>query len=100
MLEQVWQFLVEKISGLVPVISPFWYEWLPLASLIIIGALAIGWFFSPLRQVAGAVVMATVAFLVGFRKGEKASDDKNSKEIRRLKQQRQQQQNTDGRRWW
>ena len=101
MLETVWQFLTEKIAGLIPVISPFWYEWLPLAAIIIIAALAAGWFFAPLRQFAGAVVMATIAFLVGFRKGETASDDKNKKEIARLKQQRQQRQNnTDGWKWW
>ena len=93
MLETVWQFLTEKIAGLIPVISPFWYEWLPLAAMVILVACVIGWFFSPLRQFAGAVVLATITFLVGFRKGETASDDKNKKEIARLKAQKQQRQN-------
>lgn len=98
MLEQVWQFLTDKLSGLIPYISPFWYEWLPWAVLVIVVACVIGWFFSPLRQFAGAVVLATIAFLVGFRKGETASDERNRKEIARLKQ-RQPQRPNDGR-WW
>lgn len=100
MLETVWQFLTDKLSGLVPYISPFWYEWLPIAALIILVAVVVGWFFSPLRQFAGAVVLAVIAFLVGFRKGEAASDEKNKKQIARLKAQRQNHQGQDNWRWW
>lgn len=99
MLETTWQFLVDKITGLVPVISPFWYEWLPLAALIIASCVAVGWFFKSLREVAGAIVLATITFLVGFRKGETASNEKNKKEIARLKRRPQPRQDGDPWRW-
>ena len=100
MLETVWQFIVEKITGLMPVISPFWFEWLPLGALIIFGCLVVGWFFPPVRSLAGAVVMSTVTFLVAFRKGESASDARNKKLIEKLRHQKQQQQNNNPWEWW
>lgn len=98
MLETIWQFIVEKLSGLVPYISPFWTEWLPMGIGIAFGAMVLAWFFPPLRSLSGAVVMSVVAFLYAFKKGEDTAADRYRKEIARLKQQRQQ--GRDEWRWW
>jgi hypothetical protein len=100
MLEQIWQFLTEKLAGLVPYISPFWYDYLPWAALIIVVCIALGWFFEGVRSLAGAVVLAVIAFLVGMWKGEGFATERYKKDIARLKQQRQQQQGNDPWRWW
>lgn len=99
MLEQIWQFLTEKLSGLIPYISPFWYEWLPYGLTVIVVACFAGWFFPPLRSLAGAVVMSVIAALYAFKKGEDTAAERYRKEIARLKQQRRQQQPTNAN-WW
>ena len=90
-----WQAFVEFFT-----VSSFWLEWLPLGAGIIALCLVVSYFFPAMRSFAGAVVLAVVAFLVGFRKGDKEATARSKKEIDRLKQQRQQQQGRQQWEWW
>jgi len=49
--------------------SPFWY-WIGWGLLATFVSGVIGWAFAPLRPFAGAVILAVVAGLTGYRRGE------------------------------
>jgi hypothetical protein len=99
MLEQIWQFLTEKLAGLVPYISPFYYEYAPWGILIIAVCILISYLFPPVRSLAGAVVLSVIAFLVGMWKGEGFATERYKKDIARLKAQRQNQKQPR-KDWW
>lgn len=65
-LNEVGHWLWAHTIGL---IDP-WVGWLIEGILIIMACTAAAWFFSILRPIAGAIVLATITFLVGFWKGE------------------------------
>jgi hypothetical protein len=67
MFESLWQSLIDMLT--LSFISPFWY-WLGVGILIIVVATLAAWYFPVLRSLSGAVVMATVMGLVGYRRGE------------------------------
>jgi hypothetical protein len=65
-LLEVGRWLWANTLGL---IDPFW-GYLLEGLIIIAVAVLVSWFFSVLRPFGGALVMAVIAFLVGFWKGE------------------------------
>lgn len=69
MFDALWQSLITQLSHLVPYISPF-YFWLFWGAVATFVAGVIGWAFAPLRPFAGAVILAVVAGLTGYRRGE------------------------------
>lgn len=50
-------------------ISPFWY-WVFVGAGVCALATFISWFFPSIRPFAGAVVMAVIAYLSGYRRAE------------------------------
>jgi hypothetical protein len=70
MFDQLWRSLFDQLAGLVPDVSPFWFEWLPLGVAVIFACVAVAWFFPILRSLAGAVVIGVIAGLFGYRRGE------------------------------
>jgi hypothetical protein len=72
MLETIWQsaydFILTHLPHL-PYISPFWY-WLSWGALATAVAFVIGWAFPALRSFSGAVILAVIAGLSGYRRGE------------------------------
>lgn len=51
--------------------NPF-YALVGEGALLIVAVTAAAWYFPFLRQLAGGIVFATIAALVGFKKGEDA----------------------------
>ena len=73
-MDAIWQSLLDFITAHL-YISPFWY-WCFIGAIVITCATAAGWFFSILRPLAGAIVFAVIAALIGYRRGEKDAETK------------------------
>jgi hypothetical protein len=72
MIDEFFNQLWTRIGAL---FDPF-YLYVFDGILIIAACVAAAWFFNVLRPVAGAIVFAVIAFLAGFRKGQKKEDDR------------------------
>ena len=57
--------------------DPF-YGWVLTGAVVAGCAVAVAWFFSVLRPVAGAVFVGVVAFLTGFRKAQHVEQDRQA----------------------
>jgi hypothetical protein len=68
-IEYLYQDLLAFIAHHFPYISPFW-GWLGEGVLVVAICLAIGWAFSSMRPFVGAVIMAVIAGLMGYWRGE------------------------------
>ena len=68
-MDAVWQSLAEYVSTHF-YIPPFWLYCL-YGAIVIACATAAAWYFSVLRSLAGAIVFAVIAALIGYRRGEK-----------------------------
>ena len=55
--------------------DPF-YWWCFLGALVIIFSTWLAWFFDILRPLAGAISLAVIAALAGFRKGQYVEQDR------------------------
>ncbi len=86
-MDFIWQSLAEFISATFSV-SPFWY-WCGAGTLVIMAGIALAWFFPPVRSLAGAVVMAVIAALYAYRRGEKDAQAHQEMEERRRVERRQ-----------
>lgn len=73
--------------------SPFWY-WVFLGFVTTCFCVLVSWFFPPLRSVAGAVVLAIIAGLSGYRRAEYDVDRKQ-----KAKEPTQPKQGSDGWHW-
>lgn len=67
--QSAWDFLASHFY-----VSPFWY-WCFVGALVCTAAIALGWFFDALRSFAGAIVMAVIAGLIGYRRGETDAEE-------------------------
>jgi hypothetical protein len=91
MLESFWQSLIDIAT--LQFISPFWF-WVFTGAWVTALAFVVGWAFPPLRSFAGAVVLAVIVGLTGYRRAEHDVDRK-----RKLKEERERARQGDGWRW-
>jgi len=88
----IWQSLIDVIT--LQFLSPFWW-WTFNAVWVTALALVIGWAFPPLRSFAGAVILAVIAGLSGYRRAE-YDVDRKAKERKQREAEQQQRQSQQG----
>ena len=94
---QIWQSLIDTVT--LQFVSPFWW-WVFVGACATGIAGVIGWAFPPLRGFAGAVILAVIAGLTGYRRAEYDVERKQrERDQRRQRQQEQQRQGTDFWKW-
>ena len=59
------------LTQFLPTIDWTFWHWAIIGAAVSAAAIALAWFFAPLRSLAGAVIMAVVAALFAYKRGEK-----------------------------
>ena len=78
--------------------DPIWAVGGSVAGIVLL-CVVLAWFFPTLRPIFGAGALGSILYAIGFRKGQKAEDDRNKDETDKLKEQlRAQSQQNQG--WW
>jgi hypothetical protein len=93
---QIWQSLLDTVT--LQFVSPFWW-WVFVGACATGIAGVIGWAFPPLRGFAGAVILAVIAGLTGYRRAE-YDVERKAKERAAHERTRRQEQQQQGSNWF